>query len=72
MSDWVHGGLLYGILLLLCTPIPGRDWPSSILTILLQFTGDVLAPRHRTRQYRPAIEKHRRTHSQGFHLTGQF
>jgi hypothetical protein len=21
MSDWVHGGLLYGILLLLCTPI---------------------------------------------------
>jgi hypothetical protein len=37
ISDWVHGGLLYGILLLLCTPVPGRDWPSSILTIFLRF-----------------------------------
>ena len=23
MSDWVHAGLLYGILLVLCTPFPG-------------------------------------------------
>jgi hypothetical protein len=38
ISDGVHGGLLYGILLLLCTPLSGRDWPSSILTIFLRFT----------------------------------
>ena len=43
MSDWVHGGLLYGILLLLCTPVPGRDWPSSILTIFLRFTGELMS-----------------------------
>ena len=24
MSDWVHAGLLYGILLVLCTPFPAR------------------------------------------------
>jgi hypothetical protein len=47
MSDWVHGGLLYGILLLLCTPVPGRDWPSSILTIFLRFMGNLL---HRYRK----------------------
>jgi hypothetical protein len=41
ISDWVYGGLLYGILLLLCTPIPGRDWPSSILAIFLRFTGNL-------------------------------
>jgi hypothetical protein len=42
MPHWVHGGLLYGILLLLCTPFPGRDWPSSILTIFLRFTANSL------------------------------
>jgi hypothetical protein len=42
MSDWVNGGLLYGILLLLCTPIPERDWPSSILMTFLGFMGNTL------------------------------
>ena len=42
MSDWVYGGLLYGILLLLCTPIPGRDWSSSLLAIFLRFMGNLL------------------------------
>ncbi len=37
MPDWVYGGLLYGIRLLLCTPVLGRDWPSSVLTIFLRF-----------------------------------
>jgi hypothetical protein len=35
---------MYGILLLLCTPIPGLDWPSSMLTIFLRFMGNL---RHR-------------------------
>jgi hypothetical protein len=42
MSDSVYGGLLYGILLLLSTPIPGLDWPSSMLTIFLRFMGNLL------------------------------
>src|SRR6202012_3041752 len=37
MPEWVYGGLLYGILRLLSTPIPGSDWPSSALTILRAF-----------------------------------
>jgi hypothetical protein len=52
MPDWVHGGLLYGILLLLCTPFPGRDWPSSTLTIFLLFIGNLL---HR---YQKADDRH--------------
>lgn len=39
IADWAHGGLLYGILLLLCAPFPGRDWPSSLLTIFLRCMG---------------------------------
>lgn len=42
ISDWLYGGLLYGILLLLSTPISGRDWPSSILAIFLRFSGNLV------------------------------
>ena len=39
ISDWVCRGFRYGILLLLSTPILGRDWSSSMLAILLRLPG---------------------------------
>jgi hypothetical protein len=65
MSDWVYGGLLYGILLLLCTPIPGRDWPSSILAICLRFIGNSL---HRYRKDDDGLKSKRLRTSGAHHI----